>query len=713
MAQSPVDSEPDSSPSSIKPWKDQAQQQQQEFFMCFGDCLFDSYRRRIPSICNLLLDGLDCKCLSGDTDGYYENGAEMNILRRKIGFAIFRQPEEEPNENNKFTGYPKDKLYLIEDIFLKIVKHQRGNEVLMALVFVSLQINERDGGVLNCVVFRIPHPTIKDEFYFVDCMGRLYQGWNDFLNNNKLPGARWCYPKDGVYCGDQDGLVEVGFGKTPAARFSGKLLNAVDTASCFISIGAGIGVFFPPVAAVCAGTGIGMAAYGVIRGSVELADRGKHGQSLKDREAFRHWIALAGATLGAGSAGGLAAVRLYARGGEELTNLVSRIVNVLNLSSMFVNGVSIVEGLVTLVEQREWNALQCFQAVTSLVFFAHSVVNFKTARSVYHETQTQILEDHSASLSKKQRKVFTGMQKETLAGESDPMVGRAKIIKDLNHISNKNEFFARILRSNKEARRNSEPVQKMKFSGEHVSQEIQSSSFQNVVTMRPTGGFTSLLPQDASLSTNFVNPHEPALFTGIKQALSKCVLSSADMNKLLSVVDVVCRKWKYGQKFMWALRIVIDLYNCNSVLQACRLIEELMEFAKSLWNDLRGARSSHQGEEGSPPESDQWDEDTDMSTIVDDINFIPNLLCSSDMKEDIFHVPLDHRSWDSNGALTPEEYVTIGQNIFGILNLECGNFMYENGTASVYFEHVGLVTITSYVEDQKIVVKKFEKHCLH
>lgn len=697
-------------------WEEQARDHQQNYLKWLGTYDFSSFRKRIPSICNLLLDGY-CKCHESD-DGYCENSAELLSLKVFIGYALYGPPPVDATEENGFTGYPKDKLEPILKIYDQIVKCQNTNEILMAILYVSL---DSGGKVADSIVFRIPNPNHKggetSEYRFVDFTARVYQNWEDFLSNNKFPALKYCYPKGGVYTGDLNGNVELCYGVTPAAKLTGKALSSLDTVATVVSVGAAIGSFVPPVAVPCyAACGI-ISVYSMVRGSVELADRGNHGQSLVDREAARQWISIVGSTLGLGSAGGMAAIKMLAREGKTASSLICGIVTGLNVSSVCVNGAGIVENIITFREQDEWSVLQVFQLTTSLMFFTHSLVNFKTARSIYVEAQNQILEDHGASLSKRQRKLFEGMQRETLSGETDLVIGKAKIIKAMSHVSNKNEFFGRILRLNKAARKNSEPVQKFKFDdlsssqGSHSQTPSLSNFSQHSTVLASSQGHSVVNP-----TPQYVNAHEPAMFTQIKMFLNH--IPSCEVQRLIFYLGGICSKWKYGRKFMDVLRIVIDIQSCDNIPEVVRIVEAIMKMGKELWEEVLSEQNHADnigGEEQTSsheaPEA-QLNEDERMERIMENVSFIPGVLhelSSEELKEQVFHFPTDHRAWGGNGELEPDEYILIGQNAFGIVNIECANLRHEGDTANVYFEHVGLVTITSYVKEHKIVVKKFPK----
>jgi hypothetical protein len=64
----------------------------------------------------------------------------------------------------------------------------------------------------------------------------VYRDWNDFLESNKLPECTYCYPKGGVYRGDDDDKVILVFSKTPASTLENRFISALDTSSTVVGV---------------------------------------------------------------------------------------------------------------------------------------------------------------------------------------------------------------------------------------------------------------------------------------------------------------------------------------------------------------------------------------------------------------------------------------------------------------------------------------------
>ena len=176
-------------------------------------------------------------------------------LKREIGFALFGVPEEEPCANvSDGTGYTDKKLKEINKIFCIIQKcmkhHENPKNICVSFLFVSGKTSD---GRITVPVIRIPQFDIvfkQNINLFIDSCGRVYEGWNDYLENNTIPECVLCYPRNGVYSA-VNGDVEVEFGISPAGRTGAKVLQGLDIGGTVLSVGAAgplIAGLFVPVA---------------------------------------------------------------------------------------------------------------------------------------------------------------------------------------------------------------------------------------------------------------------------------------------------------------------------------------------------------------------------------------------------------------------------------------------------------------------------------
>jgi hypothetical protein len=213
-------------------WKEEAVNLQQDFFYFLGTPMWRQFK---PS--------------------------QYGDLKREIGFALFGVPEEGPYANlNDGTGYTDKKLKHINKIF-KIIKkcmqhHNNPKNICVSFVFVFGKTRD---SCITVPLIRIPQFDIifkQNINLFIDSCGRVYEGWQDYLESNTIPECVLCYPRNGVYSA-VNGAVEVEFGISPAGRTEAKVLQGLDIVGTVLSVGAAgtliAGLFVPVALPVVAG----------------------------------------------------------------------------------------------------------------------------------------------------------------------------------------------------------------------------------------------------------------------------------------------------------------------------------------------------------------------------------------------------------------------------------------------------------------------------
>ncbi|PSN39001.1 hypothetical protein C0J52_14021 [Blattella germanica] len=415
------------SESEIKPWKEKVLEEQQLYYEMLGDRDWDCYRE-----------------------------TEIEFLERNVGHAMFGPPEELPEDKNGNTGYNEKKLEQIRKVCSAIKEHNKypsingEHDTWLSVIFVCLNMKEQSVPV---PVFRIPNynpETTKkgtSGCLFVDSNCRIYKDWTDFLTNNKLPKCDYCYPVNGIYYGDADDKVVVEIGRTPACKITNQICNVLDTASTVVMVGgmavtvAGLfATIAAPVAVVTSVGAVTTGIYGIGRSAATLVDRGKHKQSLgiKEAESRDAWISVVGNTVGMASTQAIQMVTKMTREGEVLCN------------SLTVNGLGLLNNILRLREKAvtgDLRPLDVFQFTSSLLFFTMSAINMKTANAIIRETQDGMLGSYETSLrSNRHRREFRRLVKETQGVDGNSIQGNARVIKGINQITHKDDFFAGLVR---------------------------------------------------------------------------------------------------------------------------------------------------------------------------------------------------------------------------------------------------------------------------
>jgi Domain of unknown function (DUF4781) len=156
------------------------------------------------------------------------------------------------------------------------------------------------GGVVQTPLFRVAGKNGKDQF--VDKTGRVYQDFQDWKDNNKLPAGRVSYFADGHISEKKDGKPNIVTENTHAVVDTP--LEHIKQVGDWVATGVGIVVGVAAVGALILGTG-GLATPLVIAGGAaalwgatsegsKLYDRYDHQESLSlaDAEARSAWIGL-------------------------------------------------------------------------------------------------------------------------------------------------------------------------------------------------------------------------------------------------------------------------------------------------------------------------------------------------------------------------------------------------------------------------------------
>lgn len=163
-------------------WRDEARREQQKYLELLGSRLW-----------HVISPGL------------------WTILRRKVGYGLYGDPDELPNPTNELTGYTAEKLKRIKEVCGNLTEYLdfENHGILFACLFV---IAHMDGQRKTVPIFRAaayierPHLCV-----FVDMRARRFYDWLDFFRDETLPVGSYCAPCDGFYQADSDGEVLLSF----------------------------------------------------------------------------------------------------------------------------------------------------------------------------------------------------------------------------------------------------------------------------------------------------------------------------------------------------------------------------------------------------------------------------------------------------------------------------------------------------------------------
>lgn len=387
---------------------------------------------------------------------------QEEYLWKKIAFAIAGPPTSE--DSSKKYGYTADQQEKINDLKEKCIdycKKQDWNDVYVAFLFVCAYKSEKEQTTVPLIKVKFGDGKKAKCSYFFDHCGRFYNGWDNFLNENIFDGWWICVPTDAEYSFTEQNEVDVKFYDQTSR---GEVLRAVDKVSTITNIATSVTMtaglimtFFPPtapigVATVWSSTLVGApgAVYGTGRSIGTLVDRSRHEQSINpfsSGEARACWLTTAASALSVGTMASTKMLTSTAKAGALAGAGTRAFCTALSVTAMSVSGIGIANSVYELSKKDEVTGLDILQLSTSIFFFTHSAVNFKTASTIIKEAQNETIMAHRETLkSDDQKAVFDQMrqakQEMVEPGKLREMHGNKDFILELKVIENKQEFFS-------------------------------------------------------------------------------------------------------------------------------------------------------------------------------------------------------------------------------------------------------------------------------
>lgn len=197
---------------------------------------------------------------------------------------------------------------------------------------LPVMFDSPETGLVQVPLFRVDTPQGER---FVDNVGRVYQNFQDWIDNNKLPSGRVSYPVNGHLTADSNGRAQIKTEDTDT--FWESIRPWVDGGVAVLGVVAG-------VAAIIGTGGLatpivlgGAAAYGVARSGGELYDRASHNQSISpfDPGARSEWINLGANVVGLAALGSSLRVASAVSRGLTASNSAVRLATGLNVASQY------------------------------------------------------------------------------------------------------------------------------------------------------------------------------------------------------------------------------------------------------------------------------------------------------------------------------------------------------------------------------------------
>jgi hypothetical protein len=182
---------------------------------------------------------------------------------------------------------------------------------------LPVQYASAETGTVNLPLFRVQDPATGAD-RFVDNVGRTYDSFDDWKNNNELPPGNMTYPVNGHLSNDV--LIETKNTPQTADTFGEHVGNFLDHASLVGGIIAGGAILLGSGGTLAPVVLGGAAAWGTFRGAEELNDRWQHGQSLNpitDEGARAAWLGFGANAASVVSLGATSVAGRFAQSGSS------------------------------------------------------------------------------------------------------------------------------------------------------------------------------------------------------------------------------------------------------------------------------------------------------------------------------------------------------------------------------------------------------------
>lgn len=333
-------------------------------------------------------------------------------LINNIGFAM-GLPIVDPSRWTKYQlelalkgslcYYEGDSLKAIEVIVKRIVELCDGDSSNYVTI-LPIEMYYK-GKLYELPLFRV-HRQKSSHRYFVDNIGRSYDSFNDWFNNNKLPPCEMLYPAGGAlqfrpgfsytHCYKDD---------TPSNRTSTKVVRGVDIGASVVGIGAAVGsmIVTGGVAGLFfVGAGVASAVYGTARTTSHLVDRGTHGESINpftNSESRLLWLGIAANIVSFGAMGATMRLGSLVAKGKHISDVFRMVVNVTNGTNLAVSGLATLNSVIFMIDNwKDMSDVDVLFQVMSIAFWTKGAFTYKTAGTLIKEFQAAALKSFSNSL---------------------------------------------------------------------------------------------------------------------------------------------------------------------------------------------------------------------------------------------------------------------------------------------------------------------------
>jgi Domain of unknown function (DUF4781)/DNA/RNA non-specific endonuclease len=229
-------------------------------------------------------------------------------------------------------------------------------------------------GPVQLPLFRVTGADGRERF--VDNVGRAYDSFDDWRENNQLPPGSMTYPSGGHLTARPDGTVTLEHGNTPKTvdTFGEHFTQVVDKVALVGGIVAGgvlivgTGGLATPIVIGAGAVAVGAGAWGAYRSGSELVDRADHGQSIdpfSDETARGLWLNVGASALSIGAFGSAARLAQLGRAGRVIAPVEASLHGYVQAGAAIVDTAAIANESAYL--SRHWSEMSGEQRAQSLL----------------------------------------------------------------------------------------------------------------------------------------------------------------------------------------------------------------------------------------------------------------------------------------------------------------------------------------------------------
>ncbi|KAL9873419.1 uncharacterized protein ACN2A1_014497 isoform 1-T2 [Glossina fuscipes fuscipes] len=431
----------------------------------------------------------------------FYSAEQSNLLEKKIKALLPDQSKDqhvvERMRENLFTNVWKQRKYnkgtLYSYIFYVAVTNDKEPEKAIEFsIHPVFRIRKcvAEGDSMGCCMI------------YVDEIGRVYQNWESYINENVLPPGIMVAPNRGVYNFENDEVVLRSY-TTPNGKSKVMLWDTVQKAttiatSC-VSLAVSVLPISPPIVTAVNCFAYTMGTTSVFLSATNLVDRSNHEQSIDiiDRDARSSWLSVASGVVGITSLEATKCMTNMATAGKVTTGL-EMLINGMNVTSIVLSGSGLGMGILDIIlkyrDGDDISKLDVVQMAASLVLFTHSVYNFQMASSIAENARNGHIEKYRYSLYKRQRKIFDKYLNETVRIRGDTQ-GKIDIIRHINDIPDR-QFLNNLFKIDKQLNQN-----------KTVAPKVKNTVLKNNVTVNALAQRQSINDKNGpNVSTSVIKP---------------------------------------------------------------------------------------------------------------------------------------------------------------------------------------------------------------